>query len=358
MSVCSIPVYEKICHNSFYNSPSQCLGQTADHICESYNYHANAFISAQPGSSFTKRTDISSRLPFCRSGSMTVEAALVLPVFLMVLAGFLFYFQLLSLQLRLAGGLETAGQQIAEIYHLENVLPDIFSGEQPADEDSVSRQLREYAGKLAFSGLTGAYVKYTILDYVGEDFLNGSCIKNGSDGLLCYALTEGGMLELRASYEVSIPFLPEKSFSIPVTQRLVRRMWVGIAADIGEHGETQEEQAEKAAVRTVYVTRYGTVYHLYQDCQSLKRSIRSCTYASIGDRKNEEGAHYTACKQCIHGSVNAIVYVTAEGQKYHNSISCGALLRYIEAVPLDEVDGKVLCSYCKARQEEQNGTVE
>lgn len=282
----------------------------------------------------------------------------MLPVFFIVLAGFLFYFQFLTLQLRLAGGLEAAGQQIAEVYHLENVLPDIFSGEQPEEENGVTQKLKEYAGKLAVSGATGVYVKYALVDYAGKEFLDGSCIKNGSDGLVCYALMEGAMLDLRASYEVRIPFLPGRSFSFPVTQRLVRRMWVGVSADMSGQEETQDEQETEAKFRIVYVTRYGTVYHLYRDCRSLKRSIRSCAYASVSEQKNDEGAHYTACEQCIHGTVNAVVYVTADGRRYHNSISCGALLRYIEERSLDEADGKTLCSYCRKRQEEQNGDME
>lgn len=282
----------------------------------------------------------------------------MLPLFFMVLAGFLFYFQFLSLQLRVAGGLETAGRQIAEVYHLENVLPDIFSGGQSENENGISQRLKEYAGKLAVSGLTGAYVKYALVDYAGKDFLDGSCMKNGSNGLSCYAFAEGQMIDLRVSYEVRIPFLPENSFSFSVTQRLVRRMWVGVAVTVSEQEETGEEQETMTAVRTVYVTKYGTVYHLYRDCRSLKRSIRSCAYSSVSGQRNEEGARYTACGECIHGNANVIVYVTAEGRRYHNSISCGALLRYIEEKPLDEAVGKTLCSYCKKRQEEQDNGVE
>lgn len=296
--------------------------------------------------------------PFWKMGSITVEAALVLPAFFMALAGFLFYFQFLSLQLRVSAGLETAGRQIAQIYHLENVLPDIFSGEQPENENGISQKLKEYAGKLAVSGLTGAYVKYALVDYAGKDFLDGSCMKNGSAGLTCCALTEGQMIDLRASYEVRIPFLPENSFSFPVTQRLVRRMWVGVSVVVPDQEETGEEQETMTAIRMVYTTKYGTVYHFYRDCRSLKRSIRSCTYSSIGGQKNGEGAHYTACEVCVHGNANAIVYVTAEGRRYHNSISCGALLRYIEEKPLDETGRKTLCSYCKKRQEEQDDGVE
>lgn len=270
----------------------------------------------------------------------------------MVLAGFLFYFQFMTLQLRLAGGLDHAGAQIAKAYHLENILPDVFSGGEQEEENSVSKTIKDYAGKLAVSGLTGAYVRYAVVDYAGEEFLNASCMKNGSGGLSCYAFADGAMLELHAYYEVQIPFLPDKLFSFPVVQRLVRRMWVGVSVQM-EQGEETESSAS-----VVYVTRYGTVYHLYRDCRSLKRSIRSCAYASVGEQKNNEGVHYTACEFCIHGSANALVYVTAEGQRYHNSISCGALLRYIREEALSEVTGKNLCSYCRKRQEESDGAME
>jgi hypothetical protein len=133
-------------------------------------------------------------------------------------------------------------------------------------------------------------------------------------------------------------------------------MWVGVAAAESEEPSAEEEEETAAEEQKVYVTKSGTVYHLYRDCRSLKRSIHSCLLSAAGEKRNNDGARYTACEDCVHGTANAIVYITDEGRRYHNSISCGALTRYIEEQTKDEVENKGLCSYCKSRQEaEENG---
>ncbi len=274
----------------------------------------------------------------------------MLPIFLIVLVGFLFYFQLMTVQLRISTGLDAAGQNIATVYHLENVIPGILSSDESETEGDVIDTIKTYAGKLIETGVSSAYVKYKLTEYVGEDFLDGSCISGGSDGIICYANVNGGMLDIRATYTVKIPMLPGKLFSFSVTQRLNRHMWVGVSADTDDEDSDENETVSE----TVYITKYGTVYHLYKDCSALKRSIKSCTYASIDEQRNSSGSRYTACELCIHGNANAIVYVTTDGTKYHNSSSCSALVRYIEEVHLSEVGSKGLCSYCKKRQEAEN----
>ncbi len=272
----------------------------------------------------------------------------MLPIFFIVLIGFLFYFQLMTVQLRISSGLDAAGQNIATVYHLENVIPGIFSSEETDDDSGVIDTIKTYAGKLLETGVTSAYVKYELTEYVGEDFLDRSCISGGSDGLVCYAAVDSGTLDIRAIYKVSIPLLPQKLFSFSVTQRLTRHIWVGISVDTAE---TDDEDSDEKETEAVYITKYGTVYHLYKDCSALKRSIKTCAYANIDGQTNSSGSHYSACELCIHGSVNAIVYITTDGTKYHNSSSCPSLVRYIEEISISEVGDKGLCSYCKKRQE-------
>jgi hypothetical protein len=270
----------------------------------------------------------------------------------MALAGFLFYFQVLTLQLRIENGLECVGAQIASVDHLETILPELFDGS--TEEEGVLQRVKDYAGTLALSGLTGAYVKYALVDSVGRDYLDSSCIKNGSSGLVCYGTTVGAMLYLRVSYRVCIPFVPGQIGSFSVTQRLVRRVWVGLseAEESSAESETGEASTEKTTAQQVYVTTYGQVYHLYRDCRALKRSIHATAYGDIEEKRNNDGARYYPCEDCIHGSANMIVYITDEGRRYHNSSSCGALLRYIEETTMDQVGSKRLCSYCRSRQEE------
>lgn len=276
----------------------------------------------------------------------------MLPIFFIVLVGFLFFFQLMIVQLRISSGLDEVGQNISTVYHLENVVPGILSsGDSDSDDSDVMDTIKQYAGKLIETGVTSAYVKSQLTDSVGKDFLDGSCISGGSSGITCIASVSGGMLDIRATYKVSIPLLPEKLFSFSVTQRLHRHMWVGISVDTSDTDSDEDSTDTDSDI--VYITKYGTVYHLYKDCSALKRSIKSCAYSSISEKTNSSGSHYTACELCIHGNANAIVYITTDGNKYHNSSSCSSLIRYIEEVSKDSVGDKGLCSYCKKRQESE-----
>lgn len=287
------------------------------------------------------------------SGSVTVEAALALPLFIMVMAAFLFYFQLMNLSQGILQGLNNAGWQTAAIYNLENTIPGILSGGDEGDDSEVVQKIRDYAGDFLAAGVTSVYVRNSVLECVGEDVLDNSCIDGGSSGVLCYGYVSGDILKVGAVYTVRIPILPENIFSFRMTQQVTRRLWTGVSAQKKDSSSDEEEEED-----VVYVTKYGTVYHIYKDCRSLKRSIKTCSFLTIGQKTNSSGHHYTACERCVRGSENAIVYVTDGGERYHNSQTCPSLLRYIEEKEAGSVGGKSLCSYCSKRQEEEDGDVQ
>ncbi len=96
----------------------------------------------------------------------------------------------------------------------------------------------------------------------------------------------------------------------------------------------------------VYVTETGTVYHKDYHCTYLDLSIHMVPVSGLEDLRNESGSKYYPCELCGKKVSGMGVYITNYGSKYHMSMSCGGLKRKIYAVPISETAGKGACSKC------------
>ncbi len=130
-------------------------------------------------------------------------------------------------------------------------------------------------------------------------------------------------------------------FGIP-TQRLLSRgyahAWTGYKKGSGSGGGSGEEE------RMVYITETGTVYHLSRSCTHLDLKIYPIDSSELEGARNGGGGRYKRCELCGGGS--GTVYITAEGDRYHSSLSCSGLKRTIYEVPISQVGGRKACSRC------------
>ena len=67
----------------------------------------------------------------------------------------------------------------------------------------------------------------------------------------------------------------------------------------------------------------------------------------VSSLRNASGGKYSPCEKCG-GDGSVIVYVTNEGDRYHNTIECSGLKRSVRCVPLSEAGGRSPCSRCCA----------
>ena len=78
---------------------------------------------------------------------------------------------------------------------------------------------------------------------------------------------------------------------------------------------------------------------------SLKDFVLNVGKEELTALRNASGGRYSPCEKCG-GDGSGIVYITNEGDRYHNTIECSGLKRSVRCVPLSEAGGRAPCSRC------------
>ena len=267
------------------------------------------------------------------SAGMTVEAGIVLPLFL-------FFFLNLGCvmeMIRLHGNLQLALWQVGSMLSVYGYALD--SGELPEDETSGDGWWKELAG----NAVSAIYVKGKMVDSAGEAYLNHSPLTGGADGLQLWESRIFGSednIDIVVTYSVS-PWSSLIGFpSFRMSNRYYAHIWNGYELSGG--GEAGEE------ARTVYITETGTVYHLSRDCTHLQLSVSQVTAGGIDEARNQHGSRYRPCERCAGGGMPAVLYITTEGDRYHYSQECSGLKRTVFSMTLEEAleAGYRSCSRC------------
>lgn len=267
------------------------------------------------------------------SGSLTVEAALVLPMFLIMINSLLFLFQVMIFQVHLQAAMDYAVQKASAYYY---AVEQIQKGE---DAEAVG-EAGDFGKELLAWGITAAYLKGQLLSEMDERFLEATWLQGGSSGLTLIQSQfpdEEGAIDLVVSYRVRIPFWPGRIGTLTMSQRSRRLVWTGTV-----RWKTEEENQNE---KMVYLTENGSVYHVNPECSHLHLSIRTVWKEELSGLRNQNGGKYNACERCVKLQNVLQVYITDSGDKYHNSLSCPGLVRNIRQAPLSEISLPP-CSRC------------
>lgn len=97
----------------------------------------------------------------------------------------------------------------------------------------------------------------------------------------------------------------------------------------------------------VYVTATGVKYHRSPDCSYIKVSPRAINASELDNYRNSSGGKYYPCRTC-HAKKRGTVYITGDGSAYHQSANCSALKRSVRIITLKEAEesGYTPCSKC------------
>lgn len=267
---------------------------------------------------------------------MTVEAAIVLPLFL-------FFFLNLGCameMIRLHGNLQLALTDVGNRMSVYGYAMYSATGEtqsERAAKESSRSMWAEFAD-LAFSY---TYIKSELANLTGEEYLEESPLAEGVQSLQFLGSdvqVSDGILDVLLTYRVEAPAeIP--GVSLTLANRYYGHLWTGYDVS-GESGE----QTGKEDV--VYLAENASVYHESPECTHLKLTIQSVAATGVASCRNQDGGRYTACEKCAKGAAPGTLYISPEGDRYHYRKDCSGLKRTIYTVPRSEATGYRPCSRC------------
>lgn len=262
-----------------------------------------------------QRTKKLKRASFSASekGAMTLEASLVLPLFLIVLFMLVSAGEILMIHGQVGHGIKEAACQIA---------------------------INEYAalkrGK-EVSIVSNATAKAVFLSSVNKKFLDKSSLAGGSAGVLITgesAMNSKGEYMLTARYYIRkrMPFLP--GFTGTFTQKIRQKAMTGYVPDGDERSEG-----------TVYITPYESVYHTDLNCTHLALDI---SVDEDVEKYLKGETSYKECEKCTkyHQGDVSCLYIPKEGEAYHTDLTCSGLKRTVKQVDKSTLKGVKPCQRC------------
>lgn len=278
-------------------------------------------------------------LPFtsknCR-GSLTIEAALSLSLFLLMASAMLQPLLWLDRQRKVQTAAESISGQLAQYAYIERFLsgePGIMEDLEMEEKDLGTGYFNEAAASLWLLG--------TIQKEAQADSVRISAVQVPDEaGNICFEL----------KYKERVPFFPVPAHEIVMNAAVKKRAWIGLSGKLGgKIVDRWEDELEEDV--TVYVGANMGRYHWFQDCHYISNQYQSISFSGIKEEKNIYGRKYTACASCAkNGTVNGTVYITSGGEHYHMIQDCPAMIAYVRAVPLKEVEYLGACSYCSRRK--------
>ena len=264
-------------------------------------------------------------------GSLTLEAAIAVPLFVFFVMNLLFIFEAVRLQSGLQAAVQQAGEQVCEAAYYTR-----FAGSQGQDggtgtgapETDPSVTGAESGQAVSFL-LSEVYVRGKVTSYLGEPFWRHNCVVGGRAGLSFAGseiMTEGDRVEIVVSCRIR-PFIRILGFKdFPMQARYCGHAWVGWTEGSGSPADGGSGEGNE-----VYVTKYGECYHTDPGCIYLNPQIRMVPAQEVDNYRSGNGARYYPCETCRPGK-SGTVYITKEGNRYHSDPNCGGIVRNIDTM--------------------------
>lgn len=246
-------------------------------------------------------------------GSITVETALVLPLFIVFMINIISLFEMIYIHMAMDVALNQVGQEISVAANFQNI----------------------YENDL----LTEVYVKERVLQLVGRDKITDSPIVGDANGivLLRSEIAKGNdVIDLVMTYRVE-PWFPFFQVGDMV---MINRCYTKAYTGYRLNGNNDEE-------RRFYVAENGEVYHLSRSCTHLQLSISMVGEAELEKARNKDGEKYKPCEVCFdEAKTGGHYYIATQGNRYHSSVACTGLKRTIYVVKESGIGNKTLCLRC------------
>lgn len=305
-----------------------------------------------------------------KSGSLTLETAIVLPIFMILTISVIWIIEMINTYARAEYALHETARQIAimsyPVEYLSN-LPDTLSGEDGnlsfltdnqtdagnGTSDDYGEGIEEYFNdyNLELSKVTDVltaetFVRALFIKNYGIANLNNSCIRHQAAGLHFFRSSlsnEENDVELTVTYTVEPIINVFKAGELKLANKVRIHAWTGYVSEECESSEY------------VYITDEGGVYHTNASCTYLRLSIKTLMCSDVEKQRNADGKKYKECLYCKkkdRKNQSDYVYLTDYGEAYHTRLSCRGLKRTVYKVKKSQVTGMSECSRCREYKEE------
>ena len=264
--------------------------------------------------------------------SLTVEASLVLTLFIFAAVCLILPMKIMNTERRIQAGLEAVGEDFSKYAYVKDLLEKNETGAIPG--------AGEFAGsfcKYLAAGGAARYATERTMAYADT----GNC--RAVTMMRSQILEDGETFDLILDYEIQMPF---PVLGLPAVRRTAhcrRRAWIGKAGkSYGADGRDEEDQDEM-----VYVGKNGTRYHRSRSCHYLSNDLTTVSFEAVGGLRNTSGGKYYACSVCGRSAgAGSMVHVMPSGSSFHTTEDCTAIIAYVRAVKLSEAEHLGACSYC------------
>lgn len=239
-------------------------------------------------------------------GSVTIETAIVLPIFLFFIIGILQIGNCILID-------EEIGKGVVECARY-------YAKEEAA------------AAKLVF--ISSVFQKKVDSNYLSNSYLEQGV--KGINFLGTYYDGKESMIIIKAKYQLKIemPLIGNQKFTL--TKQIRQKVFCGY-----DYRNINEETDI-----FVYIAENKSVYHTNRDCTHLVLSIQKVFSTTDYLKGNTD---YSPCELCMKNTEIDGLYITNEGNRYHSSITCSGLKRTVMRVRLSQAGGLSRCQRCGAK---------
>ena len=269
------------------------------------------------------RKYISRLFPKKLQGTLTVETAVVLPLFLFAMVSLLYVNECLRYSNIVQEQLHECAKEMSVAAYAGNIL----------SKESLS------AAKGLGGSLSGIAISETYVASKVSARLTGAGIAPKPISYLRSKYNDKGIIDLVATEELSLPFDLFGVGSFRFIDRARIHAFTGYEQPVMSTDLSPEDEI-------VYITASGEVYHKNRNCPHLNIKPSAISAAGIEKERNASGGKYYPCEYCRAAKGSSVYYVTSYGDRYHTSVTCQGLKRDVRAVPLSQVGGRRACKTC------------
>lgn len=265
-----------------------------------------------------------------RRGSLTLEAALVFPLFVFFCVTLLIPMRIMDRQRQIQAAVESAGKEISQYAYGAYLWEQGKEGQMDESRDEPAENgMGDIFGGVSLAGITAMVLEKIDKKWVKDISFAGTAV-------------EDDMVRIVMTYRMPLPFSVFRMDSVGAEAVCVRRLWTG--AEGNREGDFLPEGEEKEEM--VYIGRNSARYHRDRKCHYLFNDLRQVQAGEIDGLRNQEGKRYYPCPSCGAADSEGPFFVMPWGTRYHSTGQCGAIRAYVQAVPLSQVKHLGECSYC------------